>query len=325
MLQLRLTGCVQAFAAVLIVGRPVFAADLCASVMDYARMPLMAASVSATNLSTGKSYAAKSDKSGTPVRALMNFPLSFLLILGMSQANGLEVVSGLEYQTIRYRAVVGDLTQETFESMALEYLSAREVTLGLFVAYASMEDRASAGPGALDHCPYSLWSSKLERLNRTKACPRLMEAAKLGPNILLLQLNRDCKRTSKLILGKSNPLELPVFGGELEVLDIGFSRLSSSPKERRLWSGFGLRSHGMISTEVAKAAIAEIQRATGVQRIMVELRSDLWFKGSCGFPTFFPFEERPKPPTAAEFSKTGSVSCMAFSGGDVRCSERKLE
>ncbi len=65
MLQLSPTLCVRVLAAVLLAGSSAFAADLCAKVMDYGRMPLPAASVNAANLRTGESYVAKSDKSGT--------------------------------------------------------------------------------------------------------------------------------------------------------------------------------------------------------------------------------------------------------------------
>jgi Carboxypeptidase regulatory-like domain len=64
MLQLKQTACAQALMLMLLSGSSTFAAEVCASVMDYAGMPLPAASVSATNLTTGKSYAAKSDKNG---------------------------------------------------------------------------------------------------------------------------------------------------------------------------------------------------------------------------------------------------------------------
>jgi hypothetical protein len=45
-------------------GTPVIASDICATVMDYARLPLPSAILNATNLITGKSYAAKSDQKG---------------------------------------------------------------------------------------------------------------------------------------------------------------------------------------------------------------------------------------------------------------------
>ncbi|HWB85862.1 MAG TPA: carboxypeptidase-like regulatory domain-containing protein [Bryobacteraceae bacterium] len=46
-------------------GASAFASGLCATVMDYARLPLPAASLNVRSLMTGKSYVAKTDKSGS--------------------------------------------------------------------------------------------------------------------------------------------------------------------------------------------------------------------------------------------------------------------
>jgi hypothetical protein len=150
-----------------------------------------------------------------------------------------------------------------------------------------------------------------------------MEAAKLGNSIVVVTLSSSCERTERLLRGERNPLELSVGERKLQILDIGFWPISSNRNERRLWAGFDLRSDGSISVELAKAAIGEIRRDTGGERLVVELRPELWFKGSCGFPAFFPFEQRPEPPSVAAFSSTSYVSCMAPNVRGMRCFESK--
>ena len=53
-----------ALVLILLSGFPIFASELCATVMDYARLPLPSASITATNLTTGRSYSARSDSKG---------------------------------------------------------------------------------------------------------------------------------------------------------------------------------------------------------------------------------------------------------------------
>ena len=64
MLQLRLKHGVRIFALILTIGAPAYASELCATIMDLARLPLPSASVRATDLATGKAYLKQSDKSG---------------------------------------------------------------------------------------------------------------------------------------------------------------------------------------------------------------------------------------------------------------------
>jgi Carboxypeptidase regulatory-like domain len=56
---------VRIIAPILLSPTAALATDLCAVVMDYARLPLPSASVNVTNLTTGKSYAVRSGKDGT--------------------------------------------------------------------------------------------------------------------------------------------------------------------------------------------------------------------------------------------------------------------
>lgn len=65
MLPLRLNKGAAAFVVLLLVGCQAFGSELCASVMDYARLPLPTATVNATNLVAGETYTARTRKDGT--------------------------------------------------------------------------------------------------------------------------------------------------------------------------------------------------------------------------------------------------------------------
>ena len=64
MVQLRASIGAWILACLLGMANPIRASVLCATVMDYARLPLPNASLNATNLLTGKSYTALADRSG---------------------------------------------------------------------------------------------------------------------------------------------------------------------------------------------------------------------------------------------------------------------
>jgi len=254
---------------------------------------------------------------------MMKILFCLLLVPIALRAEQLKVVSHFETQNVRFRSMVGPISDNGFEKMALDYLESKETTLGLVLVYGSLNDRARAGPGSLDHCAYSLWRSKLEAMNVSAHCPHIMEAVKIGSSIIITKLDRDCKRTQKRVAGTSDPLDLQIGETKLRILNLGFSRASTSPADRRLWAGLALKTNGAVSVDLARSALIQIRELTGAEYLMVELRSDIWFKGSCGFPVFFPFEDRPKSPDVAEYAKTMYSTCMALGATDLRCSESK--
>jgi Carboxypeptidase regulatory-like domain len=64
MLQLTESRAFRVVVLILAWGGAAFAAELCATIMDYGRLPLPSATMNVTNLETGKSYATLSDKNG---------------------------------------------------------------------------------------------------------------------------------------------------------------------------------------------------------------------------------------------------------------------
>jgi hypothetical protein len=64
-LQLKQDKVARIFVLIFVTGSPALASVLCATVMDFARLPLPSASLNATNLLTAKAYVTRSDKNGT--------------------------------------------------------------------------------------------------------------------------------------------------------------------------------------------------------------------------------------------------------------------
>jgi hypothetical protein len=248
----------------------------------------------------------------------MRTPLIMLALLGSLQAANLKVISDLESEHIRYRSLIGSITEEQFESVALELLQPRRITLGKVAIYGSQEDRVLSGPRGFDHCAYNHWRSVVT--NPKPGCPVVREALKVGSGIVVRSVDHECRRTTKVLRGK-DPLTLDAAGQKFELLDISFSRPMGDENRHRLRAGLYVRTDGALSATVARSLTARVIDLTGVTEISVELRADSWFITDCGFPARFAFEGQKQIPTAEEFAKTKYASCgsFQFTHGRIQC------
>lgn len=243
------------------------------------------------------------------------------MTVGKLSATDLKLVSDLEGQNVRYRSVVGELTEAAFERLASSLLEPASVTLGAVDSYGSLQDSVIAGPRGFDHCSYGHWRSVLGGVQAK--CPSMKQAAKIGSDVVVRSVDRNCQRSVKLLQGNSDPLLLTLDGAQIEILEMSFGPLTSEAKERRIVVHVYARTNRAASAKLAKALTGRIRDLTNAKNVGVELRSDLWFITDCGFPVLYPFEERPKVPTADEFSRTRYASCGVFESthGEIRCFE----
>lgn len=249
--------------------------------------------------------------------------LALILLVGAGlSGDDPRIVSDLSGANTRYRCVIGRIAKREFLSSALELLRPKEVTLGAFAAYGSLHERVLAGPRGEDHCGYEPWRALIDGYNPAQSgCPAVQEAAKIGSAVIFRGVDHNCRRTSEMLQGSANPLELFVAGRRVEVLDMSFSRPIGKANEHRIAVQLFVRTTEAASQELAKAITAQVKAATGVPYLTVELRSDTWFFDDCTFPAWFPFEAMSNLPSKDQYHRAREFSCSVSGPWPVRCFE----
>jgi len=227
----------------------------------------------------------------------------------------------LEGAGVRYRCILARPSPAAFANMAGEFLGPQEVRLGAIAAYGSLRDRLLAGPRGGDHCGYESWRALTASRDLTPdGCPQVQEAIKIGNNVVIRSLDRDCRRTVSL-RGTTNPLSLSVAGSTFEVLEIGFSRPIGDQNIHRIAADFYIRAHAAVSKDIAEAILAQVRSVTRTPYLGVRLRSDTLFLTDCSFPAFYPFEDRPTIPNENEFYGMKYAACTVAGTWPIRCFE----
>ena len=246
-----------------------------------------------------------------------------LLVSGILAAEGPRLITDFSGPNVRYRCIIGKISQPEFRETASKLLNGRGVKIGALAAYGSLHDQVVAGPRGEDHCGYDRWRSVLDSFDRTEnRCPSVQEAVKIGEEILYRSVDHNCQRTTDLLQGHANPLELLISGTRADVLDVSFSRAIGKANEHRIAAQVYVRTReAAVSESLARAITTLLKNKTGVTDLTVELRMDAWFFSECRFPALFPFEDLPKLPTRQEFQATRYVSCSAFDPWPIRCFE----
>lgn len=241
-----------------------------------------------------------------------------------------QVISRIELKTIvdmeggglRYRSIIGRLDRTEFASMAAEFLGPREVKLGAIAVYGSLRDHVLAGPRGGDHCGYETWRALMDGHDLShEGCPQVQQAIKIGDNIVVRSLDRDCRRSMNPLRGQTNPLDLSIGGKRFEVLEVSFSRPMGTRNARRIAAHLYVRTTGLVSKELAEAITDQVRSMTGAYYLGVSLRSDTWFLTSCNFPAFYAFEDRSKIPNKQEFYTMKHVACFVSGSWPIRCFE----
>ena len=245
-----------------------------------------------------------------------------LLVAGVLWGVDSNAVSDLVGKNVRYRSIVGKLKPEEFVQASSEVLGAAEITLGAIANYTSEHDRLLAGPLGGDHCGYESWRGFINANSHPgEGCPAVREATKIGSSVILRTLTSDCRVSSKLLMGKSDPLTLVVGDKQVQILASSYGRPIGGASEHSVSVSLYVRVAGEVSVAIAKAVATEVSSITGVRNLGVVLRSDPWFFGDCMFPAVFPFEMQPTVPSKADYTRTRYASCVVLEGFPIRCFE----
>lgn len=244
-----------------------------------------------------------------------------LVAVGFLSAADLKTVEDLEAGNLRYRCMIGKLPKEEFARTASLLLDRTEIALGAVALYGSVRDRLFANSHGLEGCGYDEWKGFTDRNDPWRdGCPEVQEAVKIGPNILLRTVDRDCRKSTSLVKGNADPLELVVNGKRVRVLHVSFSGGVGKGDKRWVGADMALRTDGAVSPELARAVTTQLKAQTRATYLSIILRSDLWFFESCG-PVIFPFEPRPRTPSKAEWYGTKYAVCVASGDGPMQCYE----
>lgn len=239
-----------------------------------------------------------------------------------------EVVSAAELKTlvylegggIRYRSAIGRPSQAEFDKLAGEFLGSAAVKLGAIAAYGSLTDHVLAGPRGEDHCSYEAWRTLVDRHDiGPTGCPEVQEAIKIGDSIVIRRVDRSCRRSLSVLRGQRNPLEVPLSGRVVEVLDVSFARPMGTQNRNRISADLYLRTSGAVSEDLASAMTVHMRALTGIEYLGVRLRSDVWFVTACRFPALYPFGDQPRIPSKEEFQDMKQVACFASPSRPIRC------
>ena len=115
--------------------------------------------------------------------------------------------------------MIGKIPKEEFARTASLLLDRTEIALGAVALYGSVRDRLFANSHGLEGCGYDEWKGFTDRNDPWRGgCPEVQEAVKIGPNILLRTVDRDCRKSTSLVKGNADPLELVVNGKRVRVL-----------------------------------------------------------------------------------------------------------
>jgi len=239
-----------------------------------------------------------------------------ILAAGCTLAADLQVISDYQGENIRHRTLIGKLSKSEFVALASEFLKSQEIRAGTIAIYGSARDRVLTGPYGVDHCGYDLRRTIMDHNYQPPGCPEVKEAVKIGSAIVVRTLDSDCRRSSDLIRGTTNPLILDGSGTKLEILHLALSQNLG-----RVGVQAYVRTKSSVNTLAARSLTERVQALTGVRDVFVSLRSDAWFFNECEFPTLFPFEIQGKVPTREEWYKTKYAVCTALSQWPTNCFE----
>lgn len=241
----------------------------------------------------------------------MRIALALALALAATAllAQEVKTVSDFEDGRVRYRTVIGGIAPADFAKMAADTLGPEGVTLGVLTAYGSPETYAAAGAPGGPQCNFESWRSRVTAWDRTKlGCPEVQQAVKIGPNMVVRTIGRDCRRA---VDGSSGALGLFLGGANFEILHVAVGGGSAR---------FYVRTDRPPSGKLARSALQSLAVATGVRNLSVTLRSDKWFCDDCGFPAYYPFEDLEIPSRQA-FLRTKAATCTMDGGGSIQCAE----
>jgi hypothetical protein len=233
-----------------------------------------------------------------------------------------KTVADLQGVHARQRVIVGSVTEEAFDKMALELLGRDTVTLGKLVDYGSVQDQVAAGPRGFDHCSYGHWRAVADAYAKSHSgCPVVKEAVKIGANIVVRTVGQDCQRTQRVLQGGADPLRVKIDGENVDLLGVELGPLTSAAQEQRITWHVYARTRPPITAELAKALTSRLIRLAGEDTISVALRPDAWFVTECGFPAVYPFEDRGRVPALGELAAAQSAVCSNFTTtGKIQCS-----
>jgi hypothetical protein len=237
----------------------------------------------------------------------------------VASAEGVATLTDMEGGGIRYRSMVGDMDQASFRRLAVDFLSAPTVKLGVIVLFGSPQDSALAGPRQQDHCTYDNWRALVETHTRSDECPAVQEAIKIGSRIAVRRVDRTCRRSTTVLAGDGSPLDLVVTGKRYEVLEVSFSRPIGERNSGRISANLYLRAPSGVSTGTAHTVTTHIRHLTNASYLGVRIRPDAWFVPDCGFPADYPFDNRGKLPTKEAVEAVKTAACFVSGAWPIRC------
>jgi hypothetical protein len=142
------------------------------------------------------------------------------------------------------------------------------------------------------------------------------EAIKIGHNISVRSVNRNCQRREVILQGTANPRYLVVAGTEAEILQLTIGGGGASDKDTG--AGLAVRTKGTIDVALARRIVVLVKTVAPMGGIHVLLRPDKWFLSDCGFPAFYPFENL-EVPTKEKWMRTTYATCGYSGQWPIQC------
>jgi hypothetical protein len=251
--------------------------------------------------------------------------LSLLLLIAdiVCARTAARVLWDVRDATLRTKGIVAALNPEELTRQAIEVLGDKSIRVGTFVVYPSEEDLSRAAPKGGSDCTYGNTVSDLraKRLAaRSRRCPRISEAIKLGMNVVVRSLDADCRTTNSVLLKGGDPTELEVRGTKYQVLAISFAPSIKRASGLEYRVQFFLRTSSAVAEAGATAVLKYLQNTAQAKEVSVAVRNDRWFFGHCDYPTALFFDWRSEDiPSKSIYEAGREVVCVALPPWPVRC------
>ena len=252
---------------------------------------------------------------------ILGVPVLLLALLGGDAPEAkVEVLWEQVAGGVRTKGLLGEMSEEEFRRLALEFLGPEKVTVGQVVLYRSKQDEQKAAGKPGTDVSYESWLSLLKRWGT--ACPEVREALQIGPAIVERSVDRECRTKRVVLLGEKDPLLRRIDGAEVEILHIVFQPVERSENTwgRRLISlQFYVRTQADVSIDLARQLLVEMKQLSGMPEIIVVLRNDAWFIEDSLFPVIYPFDGPVKHIPTKEEYQTSQAVCGSSERGRIGC------
>jgi hypothetical protein len=234
----------------------------------------------------------------------------------------LKPIADVEVGPTLFKCAIGRIDRAEFSKLALYALGSSHVKLGVIAVYGSNRDRSIAGIRGEDHCGYETWRQLISNYDSAKSgCPEVAEAIKIGGNIVLRTVDRNCRIRSEIIQGSTSPLIVSVNRQSYEVLELRFPILFLKREHPGIAVTLYVSTQGSVSKDNAAEVLRQVRTITGHRDVSVVLRRDTWFFNDCGFPAFYAFGGPVQVPEKDEFYRSKYASCGGSEHWPVRCLE----